>query len=255
MSLFFQRFSSILLIGIFIFLITACSSSRPLSNSDFSASNTSAEEIIPEIPNYRETLTTISGKGRALVSEPGNSDRATITFQADSINSLLTIQNRIGMQGGKMLVDSDSILIYNQIDDIAQKMSVYDGRMTSLNELASVNILDLLNFKVRPTEDLQVLENNNFYQLRFSNGTRVYVTKTEHRIRQVEQTISGIAPYSKIEYENYGKLNGFILPRRITIFSSDKKSRVIFLIRDLTVNPELPELEISIPNEVEIQRL
>lgn len=241
-------------ISISLFL-SACSTSRSVTKENFTNSSFSIEETVNRIPNYSGTLSAVSGKGRALVSEPGNSDRVTINFQADSVFSLLTIQNRIGIEGGKMLVDSDSILIYNRMDDIAQKISIYDGRMTSLNELASINILDLLNFKVAEEQVTRILENNNFLQLRLENGVRVYLDKEEGRVRQVEQTPLELAPYSKIEYESYGELNGFILPRKITIFSSDKKSRVVFLIRSLEVNPSLPELKIEIPAHIEIERI
>ncbi|SMO57323.1 DUF4292 domain-containing protein [Gracilimonas mengyeensis] len=238
-----------------VLFFTACSTSRSVSKENYSKSSLSIGEVVNRIPDYSESLNTLEGKGRALVSEPGNSDRVTIEFQADTALSLLTIQNRIGIEGGKMLVDQDSILIYNRLDDYAQKLSIYDGRMTSLNELASINILDLINFKVGKEQVQAVFENNNFLQLRLKNGARVYLSKEGGQVRQVEQPPRSAAPYSRLEYESYGELNGFILPRKITIFSSDGDSRVVFLIRSLDVNPKLPELTIDIPKNVEIERL
>ena len=64
-----------------------------------------------------------------------------------------------------------------------------------------------------------------------------------------------MAPYSRIIYESYGELNGFTLPRKITIFSADGDSRVVFLVRSLEVNPNKLDLEIDIPNDIVIQRL
>jgi hypothetical protein len=237
------------------FLISACSTSRSITEGDFRKSEASIEEVVSSIPNYFNELNTLSGKGRALVSEPGNSDRVTIDFEANQKLSLLTIQNRIGIEGGQMLVDKDSILIYNRVDKKAQKISIYDGRMTSLNELASINILDLINFKVEASEVNAILESNNSIQLRLNNGSRVFVNKEERWVEQVTQTRPGLAPYSKIIYENYGELERFILPRKITIFSADEESRVVFLVRSLTVNPGNLELEISIPENIKIQRL
>lgn len=236
-------------------ILSACSSAKPVVDGDYTRSDLSNEEAVSGIPNYSGELTSLEGKGRALVSEPGNSDRVTIDFQANAELSLLTIQNRIGIEGGQMLVDQDSILIYNRLDKIAQKISIYDGRMTSLNELASINILDLINFKV-PKEDVRtVFESNKFIQIRLKNGTKVFVDKEQALVREVEQTGQIATPYSKIIYESYGELNGFTLPRKITIFSADGDSRVVFLVRNLTVNPKNLQLTIDIPNNIVIQRI
>ena len=251
----FQSPLSLLKILVLGFIITSCTSTRTVTEGDFTRVDISKEAVVSEIPNYKSELNSIKGKGRALVSEPGNSDRVTIDFEANQKLSLLTIQNRIGIEGGQMLVDEDSILIYNKLDKIAQKISIYDGRMTSLNELASINILDLLNFKVKAEDVQSIWESNNSYQLRLRNGSQVFVNKEEGWVQQVEQTQRGLAPYSRIIYESYGELNGFTLPRKITIFSADGNSRVVFLVRSLEVNPGKLNLEVDIPNDIVIQRI
>ncbi|MGN8224589.1 DUF4292 domain-containing protein [Gracilimonas sp. BCB1] len=237
------------------FILSSCTSTRLVTEGDFTRVDIPKKEIVSKIPNYSTELKSLKGKGRALVSEPGNSDRVTIDFQANRELSLLTFQNRIGIEGGQMLVDSDSILIYNKLDKIAQKISIYDGRMTSLNELASINILDLLNYKVNAEDVQSVWESNNSYQLRLKNGARVFVNKENGRVQQVDQSRRGLAPYSRIIYESYGELNGFTLPRKITIFSADGDSRVVFLVRSLEVNPGKLNLEMDIPNDIIIQRI
>lgn len=248
-------FSSLAFLILAATLISACSTSRSVTEGDFSRSSVNKGAVVSSIPDYSEELETLSGKGRALVSEPGNSDRVTIDFEANRDLSLLTIQNRIGIEGGQMLVDQDSILIYNRLDKEAQKVSIYDARMTSLNELTSINILDLINFRVDTEEVNTVLESNNLYQLRLKNGAQVFVNKENGRVEQVIQDRPGSAPYSKIIYESYGELEGFELPRKITIFSSDGASRVVFLVRSLNVNPGNLKLTIDIPESIKIERL
>lgn len=236
------------------FVLSSCTASKNVTDAGYGRSSASEKVVVDEIPNYENKLRAISGRGRAIVSEPGNSDRVTIDFKANEEMSLLTVQNRIGIEGGQMLVDSDSILIYNRLDKIAQKVSVYDWRLTSVNELASINVLDLINFKVQEDEVNKVLESNNSYQLRLKNGAKVYVSKADGWVERVEQTQWGVAPYSRIIYEGYGKLEGFILPRKITIFSSDGNSRVVFLVRNLEINPKDLRIEIDIPDNIIIQR-
>ncbi len=238
-----------------VLLWSACSSTKTITTGNFEPSYADTDSLVSALPDYSDEISTLTGSGRAIVSEPGNSDRVTIDFKTNRELSLLTIKNRIGIEGGKMLVDQDSILIYDRIEKKAQKISIYDGRMTSLNELASVNILDLINFTVDANDVIEVTEDNNSYKLRLSNRAEVFIEKKTGRIWQVLQPRNGPAPYSKLLYEGYGELKGYTFPRKITIFSSDGDSKVAFLVRSLDINPGYLNFTIDIPNDVEIQRL
>lgn len=250
----FNSVSSILaLFGVLI--LASCSSSKKLVDSNYMPTTESIEEVISKIPNYSETLTSAKGKGRTIVSEPGNSDRVTIEFETDSFLSLLKIKNRIGIEGGLMLVDEDSILIYNKIDKIAQKISILDGRMTSLNELASVNLLDLLNYKISADEVDQVMQSSTDYFLRFKNNGSALVDKKSGLVESVTQLPDSGLPYSSIIYESYGEIENYILPRKITIFSADGDSKIIFQVRSLELNPEKLNLSLKIPTDIPIRRI
>lgn len=236
--------------------ISSCATVRPpASEGEYRFIEADADTIVSGIPDYRQSLHSLKGKGRAIVSEPGNSDRVTITFESDREVSVLTFQNRIGIEGGQMRVDQDSVLIYNRVDKYAQKISVYDGYLTTLNELASINIVDLMNYQVESGSVERVLEGNNIYQLRLKDGARVYVNKGSGLVEQVIQTRPGQAPYSSLRYESYGELNGFLLPRKITILSADGRSRVVFVVRSLEVNPDSLKLELELPDNMVIERL
>ncbi len=240
-----------------LFLMSACSTSREVADLpvDRYPSKDNPGEIAAAIPDYQDQLKTLKGKGRALVSEEGKSDRFTLEFDANKELSLITVKNRIGITGGEFLVDADSILIYNKIDKIAQKVSVYDGRMTSLNELASVNVINLLNYTVSEGEIDRVMENENHYFLLLFNKTEIQVGKKSGLIESVQKPMNNGAPYSRIDYEGYDRIQGFTLPRKISIFSRDGRSRVAFLIRSLSLNPDAVNLELNIPESVRIERL
>lgn len=235
---------------------TACSTSRTTLNPDgFLPSDANVDSLITLFPNYGKQLETVKGKGRAIVSEPGNSERVTIDFQANREKSLLTVRNRIGIEGGQLLVDADSILIINRIDNVAQKIPVKSGRMTSLNELASVNIIELLLFKIAPADVDQIFENDGYYLLVLKNKVNVIVGKKKLDILKVEQPPNTSSYYSEITYDGYGALHGFKLPRQITILSADKKSKVAFLVRTLEINTEIMSLQPDIADDMKIERL
>lgn len=211
--------------------------------------------VIAKIPNYRTSITSAKGKGRAIVSEPGNSDRISISFETDSVLSLLTMKNRVGIEGGKMLVDKDSILIYNKIDKYAQKVSIQDGRLTNLNELASVNFLDLMNYKVYESDIEVAMQNDTEYVLGFFNKGVVRINKKDGTVSKVQQAWSSGLPYSQIEYESYAEVEGYKLPRKITILSRDGNSRVTLQILQLDINPSKLNIELIIPDNIPLERL
>ena len=236
-----------------VLFIAACSTSKQtVSDAGFSTSSQKGAEITRALPDYSGSLHSLKGKGKAIVSEPGNNERVTIYFSSNREKSLVTVRNGIGIEGGKLLTDGDSLLVYNKIDKFARKISIQDGSLERINNLASLNILDIINFTVDSTQVRQVFENENHYRLQLNNGARVFVGKDNGLIQRVEQPPSSPLPYSLIEYEAYSEINGYKLPRRITILSDDKKSKVNLLVQSLEINPELEELEIELPKNTKI---
>ncbi len=233
----------------------SCRSSQPFVDANYNPSAIPADSVVHLLPNYEGEILSAKGKGRAIVSEPGNSDRLTIDFETDTSLSLLTIKNRIGIEGGKMLVDEDSITIYSKVDKLAQRMSVNDGKLTSLNELASVNLLNVLNFKIQPEQVTKVFASETHYMLILTNGGTAQVDLKEQVITKITQPQTSDSPYSSIEYESYGKIDGYTLPRKITILSADGASKVLFQIRSLDINPRSVNLSIDIPKDIIVQRL
>ncbi len=253
------RFKSLIYLLFIILFLSACRSTRTLSEMKVTqVPKENYNSIINSLPDYSASLSSLSGNGRAIVSETGNSDRVTIEFETDSEFSLITIKNRIGIVGGIMLVDKDSILIYNKVDKEAQKMSTANGRRTSLNELASINFLDLINYKIEIDQIASIErhssdEINTFIILK--SGGYARISERNHEIEYVEQPRSTGLPYSAIRYENYGEIDGFTLPRKITILSADEASKVVFQVRSIMVNPKSLELSIQIPDDIPIQRI
>jgi hypothetical protein len=247
----------LLYLSVFLIFIVSCSTQREIAGmEDLAQADISVEELMDMIPDYRNELTTISGSGRALVSEPGNSERVTIQFQSNRRESLILVRNNVGIEGGQIYVDSDSLLIYNRLDRKAEKIPLREGRLSSVGSIASINILDLVNYTLNSTDIYEIFEDRNYYTVILQNRSRITVNKTDGLIYEVVHTTDYFdAPYSKIEYAGYARINGFLLPRRITIYSRDETSKATLLVQRLEVNMELPELSISIPDDIPILRI
>lgn len=235
--------------------VTACSGPEELTTDEptgFETSSADPSEIIDSIPDYRNDLRTISGKGRAIVSEPGNTERVTVLFSSNRDKSLVTVRNSIGVEGGQLLTDGDTLLVYNKLEDFARKIPVRGGDLERINRIASLNILDMINFTVAGGDVEAVMENEDLYLLQLSAGTRIYVDKDSYLIRQVVQAKSNDLPYSKITYDGFTAIKGFTLPRRISIFGAEEKSKVALQLTDLELNLTLDPLTIELPEDIPV---
>ena len=236
-------------------LVVSCSTQRSvLSVEDMSPSGLSGTGLAELVPDYRESLRSIAGSGRAIVSEPGNSDRVTLEFLSSREASLITVRTGVGIEGGQILVDSDSLLVYNRVDGYAEKVSVNQSNLTSIGSLASLNMLSMFSYSLPSGQVEYVFEDDSRYVAVLDDETRVTVMKESGFVESVQQQGSRAA-YSRIEYEGYAKIDDFFLPRKITIFSRDGSSRATFLVQRLDVNSPLPELTIDLPDNTPIRRL
>ncbi|MEX0994916.1 MAG: DUF4292 domain-containing protein [Balneolaceae bacterium] len=239
-----------------IMIMTGCRTSHQLiETGNLQKAEISPNELLTLIPDYRDSLNTLSGNGRALVSQPGNSDRVTLEFYSDRDASLVTVRNRLGIEGAQILVKKDSVLVYNRIDEIAESSSLKEGNLSQIGSLATVNLLNLFHFPVTRDDIRQIFEDENYYVAILKDQTRVTIDQKNGRILDIRSSENSNRPYSQIIYEAYEQLNGFYLPRKITIFSMDGTSKVTLLVRQLEVNRSLPPLKIQLPEDTLIQTL
>ncbi len=253
----FSFLAMILALTLPLFLNTGCSATADLTGVEsLEEADISPEELSSLIPDYHDRLLTISGSGRAIVSEPGNSERVSVQFQSNRDESFIQVRNSAGIEGGQIFVDRDSLMVYNRLDKKAEIIPLQHGNLTSVGSLASVNMLDLFNYRVDPESIDRIYKDNGFYVLLLSNQTLVRISATEGTIHSVvhandNQTES----YSRLEYEGYAVIEQLILPRRITIYSKDGRSRATLLVQRLEINPRLPPLEIDLPEDIPVYRL
>lgn len=232
--------------------LVACSASKELSNAEFHRSSAEIPAITNQIPDYQSDLHSLEGKGRAIVSEPGNTERVTIRFSSNRSKSLVKVRNGIGVEGGELLTDGDTLLVYNKVDKFARKIPIRGGSLDNINRLASLNILEMISYSVSKDEVETILENEDLYQLQLTNGTEIYVNKDTYLVKQVVHPKSSRLPYSKITYDSYATMKGFTLPRRISIFGAKEESKISLQLVALELNPQLDNLIINLPDDIPI---
>ena len=236
---------------------TGCSTTAELTGVELlEEADITPDELSALIPDYHDRLFTISGSGRAIVSEPGNSERVTVQFQSNRDESYIQVRSGAGIEGGQIYVDRDSLMVYNRLDKRAEIIPLQHGNLTSVGSLASVNMLDLFNYRVDPETIDRVYKDNGSYVLLLSNQSLIRISAKEGYVQSVvHANQNDTVPYSRLEYEGYAVIEQLILPRRITIYSKDGSSRATLLVQRLQINPTLPPLGIDLPDDIPIYRL
>lgn len=247
-----------LFMGICLLYLASCSAIKPIEDevpAGFEETDITPRELVQHIPQSEDSLSSIRGKGKALISSPEQSERTTLYFYGNRDTSRITVQNQLGIKGGEIMAAGDSILVYNKIDKEAHKLSFAQAHATQINSLASANLVEVLNYRIKPSRIDRILANSQYYVLIMVDNTEVRIDRKNYQIKNVQLPSTGKKPYNQIQYEEYRELDGFHLPRKLTVTSADRRSRVTLLIQSLTINPENLNLSVDIPDTITIQRL
>jgi hypothetical protein len=240
--------------------VSSCSSSKrivanqnePLSE-EYRPSKTPKSELMVHLGDH--SLSSIQGRARVQFSAPGSSERGIADFRADTSNMLVSIRNSIGIEGGSVLVDSDSVLLYYSLDRIAWKFSIEDYEsMSDISMKLPLNLLSVIKPSVDEDDIASVKENANSYLLTLDDGSELVIDRQSHLPSVVRYKTDIPDRFSEFIYESYSRLNGINLPRRIQAITQDRNNRIRFDVIELQVNPSNLRFSLNIPNGVPIFR-
>ncbi len=237
--------------------LAACSVTEPLQVDDmaFVPSEMDAEAFFEEYAAQNVIPQALSGRASVQVSEPGQTDRASVQFRSDRYQSLLLISNNLGIEGGRIHSDPDSVVVYNRIEKVAHKMSHEDAAWFYLNGIGAMNLIRMLHPFTGPEQIGAIFESDEFFLVETAAGERHLLSREGLVLRRTERLDVHPEAYSTFEFENHAELDGYRLPRRIRILSYDGKSNIFLVIRSLETNPSGLDFDPGIPDDIEIIRI
>ena len=247
---------SILLILSGMLVLSACTPrvASIISEEGFVTSDADPAAIISGIPFYNAEIHTIDGRARARVSGPDYSDQATVSFTSDRQQSLLAIRNNLGIEGGRIYTDRDSVIIYDRIEQYAWKMSVEKSQEILLNGFAAFNLLDFLIPEIHAGQVERVYQNDELWLLVLDDNRRFFIERRSGKITGITIPASNPSAFNRFLFSAHAGISGVDLPRRIQILSNDEKSNIFLLLQSLETNPSNPSFEINIPDGTPIER-
>jgi len=241
-------------------LLTSCAGSKTIATSGsaddpelYGPSRMSAAALVSEMSE--SVVTSIRGRARVQFSAPGNSERGIADFIADRTNMLITLRNNLGIEGGIVLADQDSVLLYYSIDKTAWKLSVDDYEsLPDISLRLPLNLMSVLQPVVAIDEIVLIQENDGSYMVDMVDGSILIVDKKTLLPNSIRFKSTVPDRFSEFVYESYARLNGVQLPRRIQAVTTDRKSRIRFDVLDLEVNPSNLQFTLTIPAGIPIYR-
>jgi hypothetical protein len=206
------------------------------------------------ITQHPEGVHALRGRAAARVSMPGSSEQATLRFTSDPQQSLLSFRNNLGIEGGRIYADTDSVLIYDRIEKTAQKMSLEASRYALLNGFTAFNIITLLFPDIQTRPAPQVFEDAERWVILTGAGRQYEIGKENGLLSRVRNPAADPMAYNQFIFSEYATIDGIQLPRRIQILSNDEESSIFLIVQALEINPEDPDFDPQIPDDITIER-
>ena len=242
-----------------ILLLQACSGSRPVLDSitgeTFHKSRVPIDSLKQHLTDYQHSLISASGRGKVIIDQPGSHERGTIIFDANRKEALIRYKNGLGIEGGRMLIDGDSVLIFNRINKTARKMSLQDYSYLYLNGIMPMNPLTLLAPDLSKKAIRGLYENKHYYYILFKDGTRAYLDHQDWTIRKIVYPFDRSDAITNFMYNAYANIKGFHLPRKIQMTSHNAQSSLFLMIESLKINPKQLDFNLGLPKDITIQHL
>jgi len=242
---------------LFILLVVflySCSPKKLALEGDFVQSSRNASEVLDQIRKPEIPVQRITGRARAQFSGPGSSERSAVTFASDRERTLLIFRNSLGIEGGRLLVEPDSVTLYNRIDQTAQRVSSENHDVMFDNGFYAVNMLNILSPDLQKRVPRRIYENDTSWRITFDDHVIMVFSKETGDLLQFEYRIMNNFAFSTYMFANFMEVSGYRFPRNIQITTNDRRSNIYLVMQSYEVNPPIVDLTLDIPGHVRIDR-
>ena len=250
-------FRTALLVCLSVFLLFSCSPREELmpDHDDYEPSGIDAGLFFERYQAANPMPESLSGRASVQVREPEGTERLTIHFKSNRTHSLMKLRNQLGMEGGQLYSDPDSVIVYNRLEESAHKMSHQDAAWFYLNGVAAMNLLQILQPIDNPESIVRIYENENVYLVQLNDGQELLFDRESMRMKQSKQEVDNPKAYNNFAFDSYAEVDGYHFPARLRILSSDQKSNIFLVIRSMNINPSELDFDPDIPDDIDIIRL
>ncbi len=222
-------------------------------DEDFQSSEKSVAEVIDMVRQGNRPVG-IEGRARVQVSAPGERERVVVEFRAVAEQTVLRVRNSLGIEGARLFIDTDSVLVYDRINDTAIKMDRETGSRFLIQGISAIELMDVLFPKLNEDFRGRVYESSDSFLLFARNGNRYFVDKHTGDIKRIYKRTPDHY-WATFRFDNFTDRDGYRYPSRAQVLSYDEKSNIFILIQNISFLSEDSTIVPEIPGHISIDRL
>ena len=211
----------------FGFLFSSCSTTKNSS----SIRSLSANHIIREVEDNRFEFDNMETKFNVKIKGDNNIGlKGQLRMQNDSL-IWISVSMKLGIEVGRLMITQDSLKFINKIEKtyFAESLDkIISGQLSaiSIQQSAFEFLQDFLvgnDSKIKRYEKYRAAIENDRYKLESKQknflAKEVWITPKTFKIKSLElrTTNYGLQSTANIEYDNFQKINGKLLPTKISL--------------------------------------
>lgn len=226
-----------------ILILAASCAPKPilLKEGRFDLSKRDGQEVMSDLFDAGSFAESVSGTARVQATSPGLTERGIMDFASTRRMSYASIRNGIGIEGYRLLIDGDSITIFNRIDRYAERLALKDA-------ILPMSLLDILNPDLLSKRVSKLYENPTYWYFLFVDGSAAIIGRSDGHIKRLD------ALFATVLYEDVTRNDSIPMARRIQLLSHDQKTNIFLNIQAVRMNPESLEFELRMPAGTRIER-
>lgn len=243
-----------------LFAVLLLSSCRPVyimmddEDAEFTLSDKRVDDILPALRD-NPVPKSIQGRARVQLSTPEEQERLIVQFAATHDESALRIRNTLGIEGGRIHMTQDSMLIYDRLKSSAWKVSREEGEMFFVQGISGINIMEILYPDFSEDFRSRIHESEHSYLLRTQSGKQYIISKEDYSLQKVILQDTEFRIWHEFNFSHHQHGDGYHYPARVQILSSDRKSNIFMLIQSVEFNPSDLHFSPDIPENIPVERL
>lgn len=215
--------------------------------------NHSAEEIRSQILQTAETLQSYAATARVNVRSPEENRSFNADLQQRRADSLYMRFSLFGFEGGRMLLTSDSVFVYNARDHTLRVGPIADAQQFLPVPVQEDQIFENMLGLIAPegSTDWSVEASASLYHLTGPNGRRRWtVDPTRWRVVRYTKERADGTMVEKRQFSNFQSIDGMLLPHQISFQrpADDLLARLNY--EEIRLNPADLSFPFDVPADV-----
>jgi len=244
---------------LFGLMLSSCSSSRRLSQTQLPLPDRfpdhTIEEILSFLPAYPNELNRLYAETQVALSSPTDKGRFTAKISYDRPDSMIVrIGFPLGIEGARVLITSDSAYVYDRIENV-----IYSGTPSRIaavlpGAMVGTQIMEIATGFYSPDAGINwsiSADSSNYLLHSPDNTLRYTIDPTIWRVIGYREQDREGTILEQRWYMEFEQINSVLIPRRMTMSRPSEDTRLSMALRRLEVDPSRLTFDLDVKDDAE----